>query len=303
MPIRFGINTGFALNRFTTPEEWMPLVAEEFGLKMIQFTADLLNPSLDDAIISDQIARILRLRDRYHLNIFSTFTSAFTRVNHLSHPDAAQRAYWKKWFLKWVDISAALGAKEVGSHFGILTAQDLKDPKRRDERLRQTVEAWQDIAAYASKKGITQLSWEPMSIAREYGETIPEARRIHETVNRGISIPMAMCFDVDHGDLVSPDPKDTDPYAWIEAFPKEIKTIHLKQSTKDKGGHWPFTPEKNKEGKIQAERLIASLKKAKIDDVTLLLEMSFREREPVDSRVAQDIKASVDYWRPYVSLS
>src|SRR5690554_6014427 len=121
MQVELGINTGFALNRYTAPYQWIPLVAETFGLKTVQFTADLLNPSLPDSILFEQAAQIQSLLDDYGVRVAHTFTSAFTRVNHLSHPDPQMRAYWVDWFCRFADISMALGAESMGSHFGILT--------------------------------------------------------------------------------------------------------------------------------------------------------------------------------------
>lgn len=302
MIIKLGINTGFALNRFTTPQEWIPLVSDRFGLKIVQFTADLLNPSLPGEIIDEQIGYIKDLSSQYGIDIKHTFTSAFTRVNHLAHPDPAIRKYWLNWFCRFVDISSSLGAESMGSHFGILTVKDYKDPELRKNRFTQNIDGWKKIAEYAAKKGLKYLTWEPMSIPREMGETIEEARRIHEEVNRNIEIPMKMCLDVDHGDVSSTDPADTDPYSWIREFASETTIIHIKQTLLDKGGHWPFTPEKNKEGKISAEKLVSVLEETGIDEITLLLELSFREREPYESSVINDIKESVEYWRPYVTI-
>lgn len=302
MIVRLGINTGFALNRFTTPEEWIPLVAETFGLKIVQFTADLLNPSLPDEIINKQIKLINSLSGKYKIEINHMFTSAFTRVNHLAHPDEDIRNYWIKWFCKFADISISLGAVSMGSHFGILTVHDNNNPEIKKQRFQQSVAGWHKIAEYAAKKGLKYLSWEPMSIPREMGETIKEARKIQNIVNKNIAIPMKMCFDVDHGDVSSTDARDTDPCEWIKEFKNEITLIHLKQTLVDKGGHWPFTPDKNINGKIIPRKLIEVLKNSGFKDITLLLELSFREREPFESRVIEDIKASIDYWRAYVTI-
>ncbi|SVD73891.1 uncharacterized protein METZ01_LOCUS426745, partial [marine metagenome] len=87
MPYRLGINTGFAVNRFSEPEEWTKICSQELGIKYIQFTADMLNPSLPDNIITSNIDRITNSCEKYGLVIQSTFTGTFTRVNHLAHPD------------------------------------------------------------------------------------------------------------------------------------------------------------------------------------------------------------------------
>ncbi|MFC1478494.1 sugar phosphate isomerase/epimerase family protein [Candidatus Margulisiibacteriota bacterium] len=302
MDVRLGINTGFALNRFTTPQEWIPLVADTFGLKVVQFTADLLNPCLPEAIIREQLQQIKQLSDKYGIEIRHTFTSAFTRVNHLAHPDPVLRDYWVNWFCGFVDISAELGAESMGSHFGILTVRDNKDPEIKKNRIIQNIEGWHRIAAYAASKGLKYLAWEPMSISREMGETIAETRKIHQEVNKNIALPMKLCLDVDHGDVASPDPADTDPYAWLREFALESPIIHIKQSLKNKGGHWPFTPDKNQMGKITPEKVLSVLEDTGVKEVTLLLELSFREREPFESTVIDDIKASIDYWRPFVKI-
>lgn len=302
MAIKLGINTGFALNRFSSPQEWIPLVAEEFGLKVVQFTADLLNPSLPDEIIAKELKLIKHLSQRYGLRIEHTFTSAFTRVNHLAHPNPEFRKYWLEWFKKFVDISVELGAISMGSHLGIFTVKDEKDPKLKSERFAQVVEGWNQISKYARQRGLRYLMWEPMSIAREMGETIDETKRIQKVLSGSLDLPIKLCLDVDHGDVCSSNPSDTDPFVWIREFSSDVLAIHLKQTLTDKGGHWPFTDEYNRKGKITPQKIIPLLNEVGLQDVTLLLELSFREREPFESRVVDDIKASVEYWRPYVGI-
>lgn len=301
MDVKLGINTGFALNRYTAPEQWIPLVAEMFGLRVVQFTADLLNPSLPAGIVADQLAKTQTLLKQYDVRVEHTFTSAFTRVNHLSHPDPQIRAYWVEWFKRFVDISVALGAESMGSHFGILTVPDLVDPAGRAQRFQQNIEGWHAIADYAAQKGLAYLTWEPMSLPREYGETLDETERIHTAVNDGSPLPFKLCLDVDHGDVSSPNPDDTDPYAWLARFATESPIIHIKQTSTNKHGHWPFAPDYNESGRITPEKMLTALESAGVENVTLLLELSFRERQPYESRVVSDIVASVEYWKPFVS--
>ena len=100
MSIRLGLNLGFAVNRFSEPEEWTRICHQELGIKYIQFTADLLNPSLPDDILNSHLKRIVKGCEINGLIIQSTFTGAFTRVNHLAHPDHEIRNYWINWFKK-----------------------------------------------------------------------------------------------------------------------------------------------------------------------------------------------------------
>ena len=141
--------------------------------------------------------------------------------------------------------------------------------------------------------------WEPMSISREYGETLDEAKKIQSMLS-GTEIPVKMCLDVDHGDVTSANPSDTDPYQWIERFANESGAIHLKQSLKDKGGHWPFIEEYNKNGNIEPGKIIHAFNQKNVEEMEFVLELSFREREPTDSLVEKNMKASVDFWRQWI---
>ena len=120
---RLGLNTGFAVNRYSDPESWTRLV-NKCGIDSVQFTADLLNPSLPQKIINSQLTRIKKNCNDYNIDVTSTFTGAFTRLNHLSHPDHQIRKYWVDWFKKFAQITVELESTTMGSHFGIFTAKD-----------------------------------------------------------------------------------------------------------------------------------------------------------------------------------
>ena len=55
-----GLNTGFAVNRYTNCESWTRLV-NKCGIDNVQFTADLINPSLPNDIIKSQLKRLLNI--------------------------------------------------------------------------------------------------------------------------------------------------------------------------------------------------------------------------------------------------
>lgn len=301
MGFELGINTGFAVNRYSEPEAWTEIVGNILGLKSVQFTADMLNPDLPELIKKDHVKRIRKNLEKYDARVDSVFTGAFTRVNHLAHPESAVRDHWIDWFKRLVDISVELGANSMGSHFGIFTHKDDRDPEVRKLRRRQNIEGWHRIGEYAEKKGLKYLTWEPMSITREQGETIEEAKILQDLVNQGAPIKFYTCLDVDHGDLASPNPDDTDPYAWLRELGSCSPLIHLKQSSKDKSGHHPFTSKFNENGRIEPLKVLDTLMSQGVEDAQLILELSFREREPVDSTVVEVLKESVDYWKSHLS--
>lgn len=303
MRVFLGVSTGFAINRYVEPEDWTRIVAEDLGINIVQFTADLLNPDLPADLVQRQTNIIRRLCDDRNIRVETTFTSQFTRVNHLLHPDPEFRAVWMNWFRRFFKISADLGAEGAGSHFGIMTVRDNASPDIREKRMNDGVHAWRCLSEDAAKMGLQYLIWEPMSVSREVGETIAATTDIQKRCAQGFAIPMKLCLDVDHGDLQSTDPNDTDPHAWIRAFGKDAPVIHIKQSLREKGGHYPFTAAYNAQGKIIPEEILSTLRNAGVEKCTLLLEISHRERWPFDYRVVSDLQESVEYWRPAIAAA
>ena len=301
MRAKLGVNAGFAINRYPEPEDWLQIVGEVLGVRYVQFVADLLNPFLPPEIVAEHTRRLRKAADACNVTIETTFTSAYTRVNHLAHPDVTIQQVWVDWFKRFADVSRELGAVGMGSHFGIMSMADSLDPRRREAVTAQCVDNWHAVARHAKSIGLEYLLFEPMSVPREFAATIDATRELYERVNDGIALPMLLCLDVDHGDLESTDPRDTDHRAWLTEFAATSPVVHIKQSSTNKGGHWPFTAEHNRDGKIQPQEVLDTLSAAGAKDVTLLLELNFRERFPSEYAVVKDLKESVDYWRPYVT--
>lgn len=216
----------------------------------------------------------------------------------MSHPNEGIGAYWLEWFKQFAGISARIGAVSTGCLAGIYSVSDLQN--RKGVIFSRTVRGWHDLAKHGKAQGLEFLTWEPMSVRREMGETLSEARRVHYALNKGSPLPIKMALDIDHGDVASPDPKDTDPYEWLRAFGAVSPFIHLKQSSADKSGHHPFTAKWNREGRIFPKKVISALEDGGARDVTLFFELGWREREPHDSNVVKELKESVDYWRQWV---
>ena len=298
--IALGINTGFAVNRFPEPEVWVKIAGQTLGLRHVQFTADLLNPFLPKKIVESETNKIIKNLRKYDVSIDCTFTGSFTRVNHLMHPDAKMREVWFEWFKKFLLLSKNLGAKSAGSHFGILSDTDVKNKSRYNSLVKGAIDYWQELALYGKKIGLDFLNFEPMSIPREMAYTIKETKALLERTNEGIAIPMLLCLDVDHGFASSKDPRDNDPYAWLDEFAGVSPIIHIKQSLFDKGGHYPFTKEYNAKGRIIPEKVVDIIIKKGCEETLLILEISHRERYPQDLKVADDLLESVKFWRTAV---
>ena len=295
MKLKLGINCGFANNRYIEPEAWGRIVGD-LGLHSVQFVADLLNPFLPKDYIDAQIKRIRESAKRNDFSVDSIFTSTYTRVNHLCHPDAEARSIWLDWLKRMLKIGAELGATTGGSHFGTLTFDTIGDPEKRKRITEAGVKGWQALSHYAKDLGYESLIIEPMSVPREFANTVAETKAILDLVNADCGVPMKVCLDVGH----APHPDERDPYPWLLALGKDSPVIHLQQTVLGKSMHWPFTPEYNEQGYIKAEKVLECLEQSGCTEALLHFELYHREHWDTDGKVISDHKASVDYWRNYV---
>jgi len=293
---RLGINLGFATNRFVEPEVWTRIVREDLGLGYVQFVADLLNPFLPEDYIQTQLERIKDCVELYDIQVESIFTSTYSRVNHMMHPDEQARKIWLNWFKKMLDIGAALGAKNAGSHFGILTVKTYDTPDEREFIIAEGVKGWQELSRYASELGYSELLFEPMSVPREMAYSIDATKELLERVNSDSAIPIKLCLDIGH----APHPDERDPYEWIEALATESPIIHIQQTELNKSHHWPFTKKYNDLGIIDAKRVVETAREAGLEDALFAFEISHREHWDTDGLVVSELKESADYWRQYI---
>jgi len=301
MPLRLSLNTNPLVNRFADVDDLCDTIAGTIKAGYIQLVPELLNPSWPAAVISKRERQFRSAFKRNRMSATSVMTSTYSRLNHMGHADPDVRRYYVNWFKTLADIAGAVGAESMGSQFAIFTQKDYNDLKRREELINIVIECWREVAEHAKAAGLKYVFWEPMSVGREFGHTIAECRTFDKRLAAAnFPIPFRMIVDIDHGDVTSTNPDDTDPYAWAAAFPVESPSIHVKQSSMNKGGHWPFTAQHNKDGRIQPERLIDTIKKAGGVDTDICMELSFREREPTDSNVVDMIRESVAYWAPHI---
>jgi len=296
MKTKLGINCGFAINRYMEPEAWGQLVGEEFGLRSVQFVADLLNPNMPEDYRKSYLDRVLAAKEKYNFDVDSIFTSAYTRINHLMHPDKEARKIYIEWFKKFFEMGAILGAKSGGSHFGIMTFPTYDDVEKREYITNEGVKGWQEISFFAKDLGYECLIFEPMSVPREMGNTVEESLDLMNRVNENSGIPMRICLDTGH----APHPQQRDPYPWLEKLGKFSPIVHLQQTVLHKSNHWPFTDEYNAQGIVHADKVLDALEKGGCEETILMFEIGHREHWDTDFNVVADTKASVDYWRKFV---
>lgn len=301
MAFTLSLNTNPLVNRFAEPDDLIDTIAHDIRLKYVQLTHEFVNPGWPAATINRFVQAFNRATQRTGVAITSGMTGPYGRLNHFGHPDPDVRRYYVDWFKTFADISADLGATGMGTQFAIFTLRDFDDPKRREDLIRIAIDCWAEVADHAKEAGLSYLFWEPMSVGREFGDTLSSCGALQDRLEAsGLAIPMWMMVDIDHGDVTSPNPADVDPYAWAAAFPTRSPIIHIKQSSMNKGGHWPFTAKYNEDGRITPEKLLSAIRSGGGTENEICLELSFREREPTDRMVVPAIRESVAFWAEHV---
>ncbi|MEQ5777277.1 hypothetical protein J4E05_17275 [Thalassospira sp. NFXS8] len=301
MALTLSLNTNPLVNRFADPDDLINCVARDLRIRDLQLTHEFINPSWPAAVIRRLTRQMAAALARTGVCVTSGMTGPYGRLNHFGHPDRDVRRYYVDWFKTFADITADLGGKSVGTQFAILTYREQDDPVKREDMIRTAMDCWAEVAEHGKAAGLDYVYWEPMSIAREFGETIGECMVLQDRLTAAdMAIPMWMMADIDHGDVTSDNPDDFDPYAWARAVPRVSPIIHIKQSLMDKGGHRPFTAEFNARGRIQPEPLLAAFAEGGAQNNEICLELSFKEREPNDREVISQIAESIAFWAPYI---
>ncbi len=302
MGFSLSLNTNPLVNRFAEPEDLVAVLADEIGIGHIQLVHEFINPAWDAKTVARLTARMAKACAEKRAKITSLMTGPYGRLNHFAHPDAEVRAYYVRWFKGMADIAGDLGAPTLGTQYGIFTFKDFDDPARRRDIMQIALDCWREVADHSKSRGLTWLFWESMSVGREVGHTIASAKALQDWIDAAaLSIPLKPLIDIDHGDVASSNPRDVDPFAWAREFATRSPIIHIKQSSMNKGGHWPFTAQYNKDGRITPENLLAAIREGGGYDNELCLELAFREREPTDRSVVAALKELVAYWAPFVN--
>ena len=294
MEFTLGINNCFAPKRWPEPEEWARIVAEELGLKAVQFSFDLMDPRAGAAAVATYVDHTRHAIERHGLTIHSTFTGLIPYMgNLLLHPEPSFREDAKAWFKAAIDVTARMGVKSTGGFFGALSMKDASDPERRTERLRGWAVDLEELADYAKQKGLEEILVEHMAVWREPPTRIAESLALADLKT---AVPLKITIDLGHMVVKGTEGEDRDPYAWLAKVGKKAGVIHLQQSDDKYDRHQPFTPETNAAGRIEPKRVIEALKASGAEKAVLMFEI-FHAFEEDEKKVLADLKASAEQWR------
>ena len=184
MPLTLSLNTNPLVNRFADPDDLIDTVARDLKIRDLQLTHEFINPSWPAPVIRRLTRQMMTALRRTGVRVTSGMTGPYGRLNHFGHPDRDARRYYVDWFKTFADIIAELGGVSVGTQFAIFTFRDYDDPVRREDLIRTAVDCWAEVAEHAGAAGLRYVFWEPMSIGREFGETIAECLRLQDRLTK-----------------------------------------------------------------------------------------------------------------------
>jgi hypothetical protein len=177
---------------------------------------------------------------------------------------------------------------------GAFSVADWHDERRRRELWHGLGSDLRGLAAHAAGQGLEAFLFENMAARRE-PSTMAEAESLLAPAD-GEHAAVALCLDIGHQCVVGTSGADRDPYAWLRRLGAHAPVVHLQQSDAYADHHWPFTAERNAQGRIDAGRVLDALDASGAREVALVLEVipSF---EADDGRVVAELVESVAYWR------
>jgi D-erythrulose 1-phosphate 3-epimerase len=299
MRARLGINNCFAAKRWPRPDDWAQKVRYDIGVDIVELSLDLM-PDIGDppqrARTADQALEALT---RHGLRAETTFTglSAYCD-NLLMHPDAERRRAALGWYLAVVDLTARLGVQGTGGHVGAMSVADWSEPGRRGERWSGLRAGLAEITGRAREAGLDYLLIENLASIRE-PSTMASVESLL-TDGDAAHVPIRLCLDLGHQCVPGTTGADRDPYAWLTHFGSRLTEVQLQQSDGLADRHWPFTPERNRAGRIDPGRVLDTLADSGADDVLLILEVipAFEED---DEQVIRDLRESAAQWAAAMS--
>lgn len=239
-----GINLSFCVKRWITPDLWAPVVRDQLGLNLIQFSFDLVDPMWPSTVLSRHARDVRKAAEDHGITIHSAFIGlAHYTFNQLLHPDEDVRAYAEQWMERAYGFAAEAGISGVGGPLGAIASRtDASEADAIDQRdYEGLVERMLRLGEKARTAGLSELYVEPTPMRREWPWTVQQARRMMADV-AGSATPWSLCVDWGHGTIIplyGPEADTMEP--WFTELSDVISVVHIQQTDYQLDRHWDFT--------------------------------------------------------------
>lgn len=289
-----GINTCFAVKRWTRPDDIIRIVSDELGVRSCQLSVDNL-PLADprSAESREYVRRFAAASETAGVELDSIFTGlAAYSTSLLLDDDEAARDAAEAWYESLIVLGGIAGARSVGGHIGALSMPTARDSERRERAMDELHERMQRLSLRATTEGLCTLLFENMAVEREPGSVLDTAVRL-ETSLATASVPWQLCFDVGHP--VAMARNDVDALApWFDAAWITDPMLQLQYSRPGADMHAGFDDADSDVG-VSPMRVAEALVEAEWPSSSLFIEV-MPAPEMRDDAVVPMLRRTVDVW-------
>lgn len=288
--MKLGLNLSFAVKRWMKPARLARMCREEFGIRHVQFTWDLIDPWWPDGPRDEMIAEYREAFGEAGVQIDSTFAglAAYTYGNLLA-PSKIQREIAVTYFKRAIDLTVNMGANIMGTPVGGMDYEDARREERRTMLYGTMLDSLRRLARYGLEKGLKEIQIEATPLWTEFPHTPEAAVQLMKDLE-GSAVPVRLLIDWGHA-LYRPLLKEkADMELWLHKCAPYVGAIHLQQTDGLMDRHWDFT----KEGIVTPKLVKKAVLNAKLQEVTQYLEVVTAFEED-DDAVYEGMKKTMDY--------
>lgn len=291
----FGINTCFAVKRWTSPDDILQIVDTELGVNACQLSVDNL-PLADprSAESREFVLRFASAAEKAGVEVHSIFTGlAAYSTNLLLSDDEDARNAAEAWYESLIELGRVAGARSVGGHIGALSVATANNPTRRERAMDELRKRMQRLSFRAESEGLATLLFENMATEREPGSVPEEALELESSLETA-SAPWQLCFDVGHPVAMAAS-DDVDALApWFATRWKTEPMLQLQYSRPGADMHAGFDDADPSVG-VSPRNVAAALVDAGWRDSPLFIEV-MPAHEMRDDAVVPMLRRTVDVW-------
>ncbi len=285
-----GLNLSFATKRFIEPKQLAAMCKNEFGVKHIQFTWDLIDPWWPHERRNILIKEYREAFEEEGIKIDGTFggLASYTYAQLLA-PTEVQREISFTFFKRAIDLTAEMGAHVMGTPVGGMSFDDARDNNRRNYLYQEMLNYLRKLADYGKEKGIKEIHIEATPLTTEFPHDPETSIQMMKDLE-GSAIPIKLLIDWGHA-LYKPLLKEkADIFLWFKECAPYIGSIHLQQTDGEMDRHWDFTAD----GIITPELIKKVTKESGLDNIPQYLEV-VTAFESTDDEVYAGMKKTMDY--------
>lgn len=268
--MELGLNLSFAVKRWLVPENLARMCREDYGVKHVQFTWDLIDPWWPDTLRNRMARRYQKAFSDEGVEITSSFggVASYTYAQLLA-PSEEQREISFEFFKRAIDLTAEMGVKVLGTPIGGMTYEDARDENKRALRYETALEYLRQLAAYGKKQGLAEIQIEATPLLTEFPHSPAASVKLMKDLNKTTDIPIRLLIDWGHALFKPLLQNEADMELWLKACAPYVTGIHLQQTDGLWDRHWDFT----KPGILTPELIKAVTKNAGVEDIIQYLEV------------------------------